>query len=121
MYCYLSWVFVCIADSEQSYPSPLNYNHFPKFVCTVLDEGICHDISDQRVVLQWGDILNIDVTLYHGGYHGNVNIGKKAKADADSVRAVDSTRECLDSSIELVKSGALFRAYVDAIDTHAAS
>ncbi|KAA8641938.1 Methionine aminopeptidase 1 [Aspergillus tanneri] len=100
MYCYLSWVFVCIADSEQSYPSPLNYNHFPKFVCTVLDE---------------------DVTLYHGGYHGNVNIGKKAKADADSVRAVDSTRECLDSSIELVKSGALFRAYVDAIDTHAAS
>jgi methionyl aminopeptidase len=48
----------------QSYPSPLNYCHFPKSVCTSVNEVICHGIPDQRP-LQDGDILNIDVTLYH--------------------------------------------------------
>ncbi|GAT23324.1 methionine aminopeptidase 1 [Aspergillus luchuensis] len=60
------------AEEMQSYPSPLNYNFFPKSVCTSLNEVICHGIPDQRVLVD-GDILNIDVTLYHGGYHGDLN------------------------------------------------
>lgn len=106
----------------QSYPSPLNYGHFPKSVCTSPNEVICHGIPDQRVLLD-GDILNIDVTLYHGGYHGDLNetyyIGEKARADPDSVRVVEAARECLDEAIKTVKPGQLFREFGNIIEKHA--
>jgi methionyl aminopeptidase len=106
------------ADNLQSYPSPLNYCHFPKSVCTSPNEVICHGIPDQRP-LQDGDILNIDVTLYHGGFHGDLNetyyIGK-ADQDPDSVRVVETARDCLEESIKLVKPGALFRDYGNTIE-----
>lgn len=67
-----------------------------------------------------GDILNIDVTLYHGGYHGDLNetyyIGEKARCDPDSVRVVEAARESLDEAIKLVKPGALFRNYGNTIE-----
>jgi methionyl aminopeptidase len=76
-------------------------------------------------VLVDGDILNIDVTLYHGGYHGDLNetyyIGEKARNDPDSVRVVEAARECLDEAIKLVKPGALFRSYGNVIEKHAKS
>ena len=56
----------------QSYPSPLNYCHFPKSVCTSVNEVICHGIPDHRP-LQDGDILNIDISLYHNGFHADLN------------------------------------------------
>lgn len=109
---------------RDSYPSPLNYGHFPKSVCTSPNEVICHGIPDQRVLLD-GDILNIDVTLYHGGYHGDLNetyyVGDKAKADPDSVRVVEAARESLDAAIALVKPGALFRDYGNVIEKVAKS
>ncbi|KAF2000706.1 methionine aminopeptidase [Amniculicola lignicola CBS 123094] len=107
---------------RESYPSPLNYCHFPKSVCTSPNEVICHGIPDQRV-LKDGDILNIDVTLYHGGFHGDLNetyyIGEKALADPDCVRIVETARECLDKAIELVKPGMLFREPGNVIEKHA--
>ncbi|OWO99981.1 hypothetical protein B2J93_1466 [Marssonina coronariae] len=109
---------------RKSYPSPLNYGHFPKSVCTSLNEIICHGIPDQRVLLD-GDILNIDVTLYHGGYHGDLNetyyIGDKAKADPDSVRVVETARESLNEAIKAVKPGGLFREYGNIIEKYAKS
>ncbi|KAF2022255.1 methionine aminopeptidase 1 [Aaosphaeria arxii CBS 175.79] len=107
---------------RDSYPSPLNYCHFPKSVCTSPNEVICHGIPDQRV-LKDGDILNIDVTLYHGGFHGDLNetyyIGDKALADPDSVRVVETARECLDKAIDIVKPGMLFRDAGNIIEAHA--
>ncbi|XPS71306.1 Methionyl aminopeptidase [Ascochyta lentis] len=109
---------------RDSYPSPLNYCHFPKSVCTSVNEIICHGIPDQRV-LKDGDILNIDVTLYHGGFHGDLNetyyIGDKALANPDAVRVTETARECLDQAIELVKPGTLFREYGNVIEKHAKS
>ena len=58
--------------SRQGYPSPLNYFQFPKSVCTSVNEIICHGIPDARP-LEEGDIVNVDVTVYHGGYHGDLN------------------------------------------------
>jgi methionyl aminopeptidase len=110
-------------NTLQSYPSPLNYCHFPKSVCTSVNEVICHGIPDQRP-LQDGDILNIDVTLYHGGFHGDLNetyyIGS-ASQDPDSVRVVEAARDCLEESIKLVKPGALFRDYGNTIEKLAKS
>ncbi|RKF65266.1 Methionine aminopeptidase 1 [Golovinomyces cichoracearum] len=109
---------------RNSYPSPLNYHNFPKSVCTSVNDVICHGIPDQRVLLD-GDILNIDVTLYHGGYHGDLNetyyIGDKAKADPDSVRVVETSRECLNQAIAIVKPGVLFREFGNVIEKHAKS
>ncbi|EGR48421.1 uncharacterized protein TRIREDRAFT_62335 [Trichoderma reesei QM6a] len=104
---------------RESYPSPLNYNHFPKSCCTSVNEVICHGIPDQRVLLD-GDILNIDISLYHGGYHADLNetyyIGDRAKADPDSVRVVEAARESLDEAIKAVKPGVLIREFGNIIE-----
>ena len=109
---------------RDTYPSPLNYNFFPKSVCTSPNEVICHGIPDQRVLLD-GDIVNLDVTLFHGGYHGDLNetyyVGKKAVADQDTVRVVETARECLDQAIASVKPGMLFREPGNIIEKHAKS
>ena len=93
-------------------------------MCTSPNEVICHGIPDKRVLLD-GDILNIDVTLYHGGYHGDLNetyyVGEMAKADPDSVQVVEAARESLDAAIKLVKPGALFRDYGNVIEKVAKS
>lgn len=102
----------------------MNYVHFPKSVCTSPNEVICHGIPDQRP-LEDGDILNLDVTLYHGGFHGDLNetyyVGAKALADEPSVRLVETARECLEQAIALVKPGALFRDFGTVIEKHAKS
>jgi len=83
-------------------------------VCTSVNEIICHGIPDQRV-LQDGDILNIDVTLYHEGFHGDLNetyyVGEKARMNPDTVRVVEASRECLNKAIELVKVKALCSSF----------
>ena len=60
------------AIENDCYPSPLNYYKFPKSVCTSVNEVICHGIPDRRP-LKSGDIVNLDVTVYHHGYHGDLN------------------------------------------------
>uniref|UniRef100_A0A6V1URZ5 Methionine aminopeptidase n=1 Tax=Heterosigma akashiwo TaxID=2829 RepID=A0A6V1URZ5_HETAK len=74
---------------RNAYPSPLNYHGFPKSVCTSLNEIICHGIPDSTV-LKDGDILNIDVTVYHGGYHGDCSemfcVGEPDAAAKDLVQ-----------------------------------
>ena len=108
----------------QSYPSPLNYVHFPKSVCTSVNEIICHGIPDQRVLVD-GDIINLDVSVYHGGFHGDLNetyyVGPKALADPESVRVVETARECLQNAIEIVKPGMAFRDPGGVIEKHAKS
>ncbi|KAL9128010.1 MAG: hypothetical protein Q9175_007620 [Cornicularia normoerica] len=109
---------------RDSYPSTLNYSGFPKSVCTSLNEVICHGIPDQRMILE-GDIINLDVTLYHGGFHGDLNetyyIGDKALKDRESVRVVETARECLEEAIKLVKPGMAFKDPGTVIEKHAKS
>ncbi|KAG5519781.1 hypothetical protein PMAC_000054 [Pneumocystis sp. 'macacae'] len=109
---------------RNAYPSPLNYYCYPKSVCTSVNEIICHGIPD-KYVLKDGDIINLDVTLYYGGFHGDVNetyyIGEKAKQDADTVRVVETARECLEYAIKIVKPGTLFRDIGSVIEKHAKS
>ena len=102
-----------------AYPSPLNYNGFPKSLCTSVNEVICHGIPDSRP-LQDGDIVNLDVTIYLDGVHGDTNatfpVGTIDPASADLVRV---TRECLDRGIAQVKPGNQIRQIGRAIQSHA--
>ena len=63
------------------------------------------------------------MTIYHEGYHSDLNetyyIGDKAKADPDTVRLVETTRECLEEAIKLVKPGTLFRDFGNIIEKYA--
>lgn len=107
---------------RNAYPSPLNYYKFPKSVCTSINEVICHGIPDLRK-LEDGDIVNLDVTLYFGGFHGDLNetyyVGDRARADKDSVRLVETARECLDLALASVKPGTTFRSFGKIITDHA--
>ncbi|ODV80529.1 methionine aminopeptidase 1 precursor [Suhomyces tanzawaensis NRRL Y-17324] len=107
---------------RNAYPSPLNYYNFPKSVCTSINEVICHGIPD-KTVLKDGDIINLDVTIYYMGLHSDLNetyyVGDKAKCDPDTVRLVETTRECLDLAIKAVKPGLAFRELGNIIQAHA--
>jgi len=58
--------------AHNAYPSPLNYNFFPKSCCTSVNEIICHGIPDMRPLAD-GDIVNIDISVYYKGFHGDLN------------------------------------------------
>ncbi|MBE3045717.1 type I methionyl aminopeptidase [Candidatus Bathyarchaeota archaeon] len=102
----------------------MNYSGFPKSLCTSPNEVVCHGIPDHRVLLD-GDILNLDISIYHEGYHADLNetyyVGDRAKADPDSVRVIETTRECLDKAIEIIKPGTPIRDFGRVIEAHAKS
>jgi methionyl aminopeptidase len=101
------------------YPSPLGYNGFPKSLCTSVNEVICHGIPDSTV-LNDGDIVNLDVTIYLGGVHGDTNATfLVGDVDAESRRLVDVTRECLERGIAAVRPGNRVRDIGRAIQDHA--
>lgn len=88
-----------------AYPSTLGYRGFPKSLCTSVNEVICHGIPDSTVV-EDGDIVNIDVTAYVGGVHGDNNATFLAgDVDEESRLLVERTRESLDRAIKAVKPG----------------
>ena len=80
-----------------AYPSTLGYRGFPKSLCTSLNEVICHGIPDSTV-LQDGDIVNIDVTAYIGGVHGDTNATfLVGDVDEESRLLVERTHEAHDA------------------------
>ncbi|KAF7793014.1 hypothetical protein EIP86_004119 [Pleurotus ostreatoroseus] len=94
---------------RNAYPSPLNYRKFPKSFCTSINEVICHGIPDQRKLIE-GDIINLDVTLYYNGFHGDLNeTYPVGRIDDESKRLLRTTRQCLDEAIKICKPGALIR------------
>ena len=94
---------LCI--ERNSYPSPLNYSNFPKSVCTSVNEVICHGIPDSRVLLN-GDIINLDVTCFIGGVHGDTNATfAVGEIDAESKQLIQVTEDCIWRGIEEVAPG----------------
>uniref|UniRef100_A0A1B6DK02 Methionine aminopeptidase n=1 Tax=Clastoptera arizonana TaxID=38151 RepID=A0A1B6DK02_9HEMI len=104
---------------RECYPSPLNYYEFPRSCCTSINEVICHGIPDLRP-LQNGDICNVDVTVYHRNYHGDLNetflVGEVSSI---AKKLVHVTWECLDKAINIVKPGEKYREIGNVIQKHA--
>ncbi len=101
------------------YPSPLGYKGFPKSVCTSVNEVICHGIPDDRALVD-GDIVNVDVTVFTGGVHGDTSATfLVGRVDPVSKHLVRATRECLDIAIETVRPGTPLSDIGRAIETHA--
>jgi methionyl aminopeptidase len=88
-----------------AYPSTLGYRGFPKSCCTSLNEVICHGIPDSTVISD-GDIVNIDVTAYIGGVHGDTNATFLAGEVSEEDRLlVERTREAMMRAIKAVRPG----------------
>lgn len=94
--------FLC---DHGAYPSTLGYKGFPKSLCTSVNECICHGIPDSRRI-EDGDIVNIDITAYIGGVHGDTNATYLCgDVDKESRLLVERTEESLRRAIRAVKPG----------------
>ncbi|KAM0896525.1 hypothetical protein ACQ4PT_023163 [Festuca glaucescens] len=101
-----------------AYPSPLGYGGFPKSVCTSVNECICHGIPDSRA-LRDGDIINIDVTVYLNGYHGDTSRTYFCgEVDEPTKQLVKVTEECMLRGISACKHGASFKEIGERISEH---
>jgi Metallopeptidase family M24 len=96
--------------ARDSYPSTLNYHGFTKSCCTSVNEIVCHGIPDSTV-LKEGDIVNIDVTCYHKGYHGDCSeMFCVGEVDATSKELIQVTYDAWQAAAAFCKPG---RKYQD--------
>ena len=105
--------------AHDAYPSTLGYRGFPKSSCTSINEVVCHGIPDDTVLVD-GDIINIDITAYHDGMHGDLNktftVGTVSQEAQD---LVDRTREALARGIKAVAPGRQINIIGRAIESYA--
>jgi methionyl aminopeptidase len=91
--------------AHDAYPSTLGYRSFPKSLCTSVNEVICHGIPDARP-LEDGDIVNIDITAFVGGVHGDTNatffVGS---VDEENRLLVERTKEATMRGIKAIRPG----------------
>lgn len=91
--------------SQGAYPSTLGYRGYPKSICSSINEVICHGIPDDTRLID-GDIINIDITAYLDGYHGDSNQTFLVGSVKEEVRLlVERTREALARGIATVAPG----------------
>lgn len=85
-------------------PATLNYEGFPKSVCTSINEEVCHGIPSPDITLKDGDIINVDVSTNYKGYFSDSSrmfcIGS---VSSDKKRLVEISRQCLEKGLEQVK------------------
>jgi methionyl aminopeptidase len=104
---------------HHAYPSTLGYRGFTKSLCTSINEVICHGIPDSTVV-EDGDIVNIDVTAYLDGVHGDTNATFEAgQVSQEAHDLVEHTREALRRGIKAVKPGRRINVIGRAIEVYA--
>jgi len=102
-----------------AYPSTLGYRGFPKSLCTSLNEVICHGIPDDTVVRD-GDIINIDITAFKDGVHGDTDATYLVgEVDEESRLLVERTREALSRAIKAVRPGRRLNVIGRVIESYA--
>lgn len=91
--------------SHDAYPSCLGYMGFPKSLCTSINEVICHGIPDDRP-LEDGDIVNVDITAYYDGVHGDTcAMFEVGNVDEESHLLIERTRNAMMRGIKAVRPG----------------
>ncbi|WP_433889024.1 type I methionyl aminopeptidase [Streptomyces sp. CA-111067] len=104
---------------HQAYPSDLGYRGFPKSLCTSVNEVICHGIPDSTE-LRDGDIVNLDVTAFIHGVHGDCNATYLVgDVDEESRLLVERTRESLARAIKVVRPGRQINVIGRVIESYA--
>jgi methionyl aminopeptidase len=108
--------FLC---DNGAYPSTLGYRGFPKSLCSSVNEVVCHGIPDSRRV-EDGDIVNIDITAFLDGVHGDTNATFLAgDVDEETRLLVERTREALERGIKAVRPGRRINVVGRVIESYA--
>lgn len=101
-------------------PAPLNYDGFPKSVCTSINEVVCHGIPSPDVILKEGDIVNVDVsTIYNGYFSDSSRMFCIGKVDDEKAKLVRVAKECIDLGLEQVKPWNFLGDMAQVINDHA--
>jgi len=108
-----------IVNELNAIPAPLNYNGFPKSICTSINNVVCHGIPGEKK-LKKGDIINIDITVIKDGFHGDTSkmflIGKPS---VKATRICNVAHDCLMIGIDQVRPGIHLGEIGRAIGSHA--
>lgn len=106
--------------SHGGIPAPLGYEGFPKSVCTSINNEICHGIPDESIILQEGDIVNVDVSTILNGYFSDASrmfcIGETSER---ARRLVQTVAECVELGLKEAKPWNHLGDIADAINSHA--
>ncbi len=106
--------------SHGAIPAPLNYEGFPKSVCTSINEVVCHGIPNEEEILEEGDIVNVDVSTILNGYFSDASrmfiIGKTSPEKEKLVRV---TKECLEIGMKAARPFGFVGDIGNAIEQHA--
>lgn len=106
--------------SHGAIPAPLNYEGFPKSVCTSINEVVCHGIPNEFDVLEEGDMINVDVSTILDGYYSDASrmfvIGQTTP---EKQKLVDVARECLEIGMKAARPFGFVGDIGNAIEKHA--
>ncbi|MDD4370837.1 MAG: methionyl aminopeptidase [Anaerostipes sp.] len=101
-------------------PAPLNYEGFPKSVCTSINEQVCHGIPADDIILQDGDIINVDVsTIYNGYFSDSSRMFLIGNVREEAKKLVQVTKECVELGLEQVKPWGFMGDMAQAVHDHA--
>ena len=101
-------------------PAPLNYEGFPKSVCTSINDVVCHGIPDENMILEDGDIINVDVsTIYQGYFSDSSRMFLIGNVSEENRRLVRVTKECMEKGLEKVKPWVTLGEMSQAVHEHA--
>lgn len=113
------WVYEQ-TTSRGAIPAPLNYEGFPKSVCTSVNDQVCHGIPSEDIILEEGDIINVDVSTILNGYYSDSSrmfcIGDVGEEKARLVRVA---KECVEKGLEQVKAWGFLGDMSQAVHEHA--
>ena len=101
-------------------PAPLNYEGFPKSVCTSIDEVVCHGIPSPERILKEGEIVNVDVsTIYKGYFSDSSRMFCIGEVSEEKKKLVQVTKECVELGLEQVKPWNFLGDMAQVINDHA--
>lgn len=101
-------------------PAPLNYQGFPKSVCTSINNVVCHGIPDENEILEEGDIINVDVSTILDGYYSDASrMFTIGEIDERAERIVRVTKECVELGLKEAKPWNHLGDIAHAINSHA--
>ena len=101
-------------------PAPLNYQGFPKSVCTSINNEICHGIPDENIILEEGDIINVDVSTILDGYFSDASrMFTIGDVSPEAERIVRVTKECVELGLKAAKPWGHLGDIAYAINSHA--
>ena len=101
-------------------PAPLNYQGFPKSVCTSVNNVVCHGIPDENEILKEGDIINVDVSTILNGYYSDASrMFTIGQISPEAEKIVRVTKECVELGLKAAKPWGHLGDIAYAISTHA--